>query len=216
MVKVINDLPNSKPVKNSIDKNNGNKMVRPENFLKSMKELKINSLEINNFLNPALVNFNHSLQNLNSPVEIKLLPDKKSTNVMSLSTAKPKISDKLKPTTIKPSMITSGVTISKIESSSTTKSNIYSQSPKSVCINLDSAVKQSHLKSTLLKKNSFENKKTTSVFPTPAMLLSSCPGLSITPILNTNNTNTGTKMKSCNVEQLGNSVTITTIDKNKQ
>lgn len=226
LVKGTNNSPNSKPVKNSINKSNESIILRPEKFPKPMKELKSNNLELKNFLNPAHINFNQSVQNLNSPIEIKMLPDK-LTNVMS-STSKSKISDNLKLKSIKQGMMTSGVTISKVESSSTSKSKHFPQNPKSVYINLDSAIEQARLKSTILQNNSFKNKKTKPVPLTPAMLVSSCPGLSITPIVNTINKtsygpnnlstscqiqNTTTKTKKCNFEHLGNSVTITKAEK---
>lgn len=226
LAKSTNNLPNIKLVKNSINKNNESIMLGPEKLPKSMKELKSNNLELNNFLNPAHVNFNQSVQNSNSPIEIKMLPDK-LTNAMS-SASKSKSSDNFKFKTIKQGMMTSGVTISKVESSSLSKSKNFPQIPKSVYINLDSAVEQARLKSTILQNNGFENKKTKPVSLTPAMLLSSCPGLSITPIVNTNHKtnygpnklstscqiqNTTTKTKKCNFEHFGNSVTITKAEK---
>jgi len=225
LVKINNNLPNSKPVKNSINKSNESKIVLPEKLPDPTKELRHNNLNPNNFLNSTHNNFDHFVQNLDSPVEIIRLPNKMS-NVMSLA-LKSKISDKLKPATIKPDMVTSEITISKVEPSSTTKSKILSQKSESITFNLDSAVKLTRPKSTILQNYGLKNEKTTPVPITPAMLLSSCPGITIVPVVSTNNKiNFGpnefsmssqiqdtSKIKNCDLEHFVNSVTINKVER---
>lgn len=99
-------------------------------------------------------------------------------------------------------------------------------SRKSVYIDLDCAAEQARLKSSILQNKSPEKKNTAPVSLNPAMLLSSCPGLSITPIVNemsvlhpTQNTSTTMPPPSNNfnfkqLQHLGNSLTITKTEKN--
>lgn len=98
-------------------------------------------------------------------------------------------------------------------------------------IDLDSAAEQARLKSTIFQNKSPEKKCTIPVSLNPAMLLSTCPGLSITPVLNANDNNMHhtvvgeqsshqirTNLNSFSFEQqfqrLSNSLTITKSEKN--
>jgi hypothetical protein len=116
---------------------------------------------------------------------------------------------------------TGSVTVSKVKLPAAAK---IAGSRKSVYIDLDCAAEQARLKSTILQKIP-EKKNTVPVSLNPAMLLSSCPGLSITPIVNevsvmlSQNTPTTIPPPSKNfhfkqLEHLGNSLTITKTEKN--
>lgn len=222
LVKSINNLPTSKPIKTS-NKNTNSKTVSFKKSLnvKPTKQCKNNNLELNAFLNTSHNEFEGPTYNLDSAVEIKMLPDKFIKT--PLLTQKSKTTSKPKSTTIKQGMMAAGVSISKVEPSTVIKTKMIPQKSKSVYINLDSAAEQARLKSTILNKN-VEKKKTASLPLDPALLLSSCPGLSITPIVNSNDNISYqmkeriqtpiTKSKNGNFEHLSNSVTITKTEKN--
>lgn len=228
LVKSIHSLPSSKPIKTSTNKNTNSKTLLNNKSLnvKPTKQYKNNNLELNAFLNTSHKEFEEPTYNLDSAVEIKMLPDKFIK--APLLTQKSKIINKPKSTTFKQGMIAAGVSISKVEPSTMIKTKMIPQKSKSVYINLDSAAEQARLKSTILIKG-VEKKKTASLPLDPAILLSSCPGLSITPIVSSNDNisyqlkeqkvshqiQTPTaKSKNCNFEHLSNSVTITKTEKN--
>lgn len=122
-------------------------------------------------------------------------------------------------------MVTGGVTVSKVKIPVMPKT---ASSRKSVYIDLDSAAEQARLKSTILHNKIPETNNTGPVSLNPAMLLSSCPGLSITPIVNELSTVRQTQSSSTampppspsknfhfkQLQHLGNSLTITKTEKN--
>lgn len=121
--------------------------------------------------------------------------------------------------------LTGGITVSKVKLPVTTKT---AAPRKSVYIDLDSAAEQARLKSTIIQNKSPETKSTGPVSLNPAMLLSSCPGLSITPIVSEMSVlrqtqNTSTTMPPPppknfhfkELQHLGNSLTITKTEKNE-
>lgn len=123
---------------------------------------------------------------------------------------------------------------SAIRQQTTPKPLAIPRNPKSVYIDLDSAAEQARLKSTVLQNKVPERKTTTPVPLSPAMLLSSCPGLSITPVVGAADKirkpvdapslsrsivhSSSTKPTTSNfnfehLQQLGNSITITKAEK---
>jgi len=195
---------------------------------KPTKRPKTNHLELGKSLNNSqnILDKIKSSHDLDSNVEINKLPNsieqsqkQKSNNLSSI-----------KQKAVKHSMATTLLAIDKSKLTIMTKTTS-SRNPKSVYIDLDSAAEQARLKSTILHNKSPEIKKTTSVSLNPAMLLSSCPGLSITPVVNANDNrkaneissasnhvqNIPTITKNFNLEQfkhLGHSLTITKSEKN--
>jgi len=86
-----------------------------------------------------------------------------------------------------------------------------------VCVNLGSGTEQAGLKSSTLQNKDQDKKVPVPVMLNPGVILSPCPGLSITPVVNcqTNDLSRNIPMKSknYNFEQLGNCITITKTDK---
>lgn len=222
-------LPNGKPKKSSSIKISiESKIVRnsklPNN--KSTKRPKTTRLELCKSLNIPHNTLNElkSPHNLDSIVEINKLPNSigQSQKPNNLSSVKQKA--------IKHTTATTLLAVDKSKPTIMTKPTS-SRNPKSVYIDLDSAAEQARLKSTILHNKSPEVKKTATVSLNPAMLLSSCPGLSITPVVNANDNrkaietslasrhvqNVQTITNNFNFEQfqhLGNSLTITKSEKN--
>lgn len=228
-----NDVNNissiNRPKKHLINKTNETKIVKYHKSpnINLTKQSKNNHLEHNKSLEISPSTLNRLANNLNSAVEIKKIPN----NPNNLCNKIASLSHNLK-TYDKPKLKAS---TSNVKSSTiTTKTTIPSRNLKSVYIDLDSTVEQARLKSTILLNKPLEKKKTASVSLSPTLLLSSCPGLSITPVVNSNDNatrlkkeqstsveyrNTPTKSKNFNFEQLkhlGNSVTITKTEKNKK
>lgn len=230
------------------NKYSNNKSIEPKTGriqkpykIKSTK-LHNDNLELNKSLNISLNKFNESIPILDLPIEINKIPNH-SFNTFSQHTSlaqKPKSnkisSDKSKVSPIKQAMATlttsTGLAISKVKPTMTTKTTS-PRNPKSVYIDLDCAAEQARLKSTILQNKTPEKKSTVPITLNPAMLLSSCPGLSITPIIKTteNNINRPAKELSTSrpiknnsvqskiynfeqLQQLSNSFTITKTEKN--
>lgn len=207
----------SKIVRNSKLTNN-NPTINPKtNCLELCKSLNISQ----NMLNEI-----KSSHNLDSNVEINKLPN----SIDQSQKQKPNNSSLIKQKTVKHSIAAKLLAMDKSKLTITPKTTS-SRNPKSVYIDLDSAAEQARLKSTILHNKSPEIKKTTTVSLSPAMLLSSCPGLSITPVVNPNDNrkanetslasnhvqNLPTISTNFNLEQfrhLGNSLTITKSEKN--
>lgn len=130
-----------------------------------------------------------SSNNLNSPLQNNKLPkhlSNKFNETVSppLQNTKPlkTYSDKLKTSGIK---ILGNGNANNVKPIVMTKVNM-ARNTKSVFIDLDSAAEQARLKSTIFQNKSPEKKKTIPLSLNPAILLSSCPGLSITPVMNAN------------------------------
>lgn len=228
----ISRLPYGRPKKSSSIKSNEFKVLQNHKSpsMKSVNQPRSDSLE---FDKSSIIShkFNESTHNFGSAVEVIKLPPNnvyKKIGEATSSTQKPNKTpyDKPKVANVKQTMAELGIVMSKVKPTSTMKTTINPHNQKSVYIDLDSVVEQVRLKSTIVQNKSQEKKMISSVPLNPAMLLSSCPGLSITPIVNTKNTNhhvkepskscqiqnTSTKPMSINLEQLhhlGNSLTIT-------
>ncbi|VVC42534.1 Hypothetical protein CINCED_3A009963 [Cinara cedri] len=161
--------------------------------INATKQVKNNQLEHNTFLQNSLNNLNELKlnNNLNSAVENKKLPKNLSNKFneifSTVQNSKPlkKYSDKSKTSAIK--VLGNGNTNS-TKPIMMKKMNM-AHNTKSVYIDLDSAAEQARLKSKVFQNKSPENKVTIPVSLNPAMLLSTCPGLSITPILSSNDHN---------------------------
>jgi len=227
----VHRLPNSKLKKSSsIKVSIESKIVQCSKLSnnKPTKRPKTNHLELCKSLNISHNTLNElkSSQNLDSIVEINKL----SNSIGQSQKQKPNNLSSVKQKAVKHAMAATLLTIDKSKPTITTKPTS-SRNPKSVYIDLDSAAEQARLKSTILHNKSPEVKKTATVSLSPAMLLSSCPGLSITPVVNTNDNrkanetslasrhvqNIQTITKNFNFEQfqhLGNSLTITKSEKN--
>lgn len=235
-------LSNGKPKKSSSNKSNELKIVRnqkPSNIVKLLKQMK--SGRIAELDKPAniLTNKSKSHHNLDSVVDFSKVIHHSIGFKRSEAAPSPPLkpnktpSDKPKTTAVRPSATLTGVTVNNAKPSvliSTTSP----RNSKSVYIDLDSAAEQARLKSTILQNKNPEKKNTAPVALSPAILLS-CPGLSITPVVNTTNDNTGRKTAMINepstsrqvsnvptsknfnfeqLQQLGNSLTITKSEKN--
>lgn len=196
---------------------------------KPTKRPKINRLELSKTLNISHSTPNElkTSHNLDSILEINKL----SNSISQSQNQKPNDLSSDKPKAVKHSMATTLVAMGKSKPTMMTSSSTSSHNPKSVYIDLDSAAEQARLKSTILQNKNPETKKTATVPLSPAMLLSSCPGLSITPVVNTNDNrkanetllasrhvqNITTTSANFNFEQLqhlGSSLTITKSEKN--
>ncbi|CAH1731820.1 unnamed protein product [Aphis gossypii] len=204
-------LPNKPKKSTSIKTSIDSKIVRNPKLSinKPTKRPKINRLELSKTLNISHSTPNElkTSHNLDSILEINKL----SNSISQSQNQKPNNLSSDKPKAVKHSMAATLVPM--------------------VYIDLDSAAEQARLKSTILQNKNPETKKTATVPLSPAMLLSSCPGLSITPVVNTNDNrkpnetllashhvqNITTTSKNFNFEQLqhlGNSLTITKSEKN--
>uniref|UniRef100_A0A2H8TCI2 Calcineurin-binding protein cabin-1 n=2 Tax=Melanaphis sacchari TaxID=742174 RepID=A0A2H8TCI2_9HEMI len=195
---------------------------------KPTKRSKTNRLELSKPLNishntPNELKSSHNLDSIseiNTPPNSMGQSQKQKPNISS--------SDILK--NVKHPMISTLLAMDKSKPTLKTKTTS-SRNPKSVYIDLDSATEQARLKSTIFQNKSPEVKKTAIVPLSPAMLLSSCPGLSITPVVNTNDNRKAneTSLASCHVQNitkttknfnfeqlqhLSNSLTITKSEKN--
>lgn len=94
-----------------------------------------------------------------------------------------------KPKTSAVKMLSNG-NVNNVKSIATKKTNMARNTKMyTKYIDLDSAAEQARLKSTIFQNKSPEKKCTIPVSLNPAMLLSTCPGLSITPVLNANDNN---------------------------
>lgn len=228
-----NRLSNDRPKKNASKKNSGSKSMSSSksSFVKSevigpQLTSKLTNVPSSKFNEPKLT---HTLEPL---VNINRLSSNFASNkfgdgaITAIAPQKPKHNktniEKSKTSTIKHK---TAVAMSK-----TKPATVTSRNSKSVYIDLDSAAEQARLKSSIIHTKVPEKKKASSVPLNPAMLLSSCPGLSITPVVNANDKsqktidmpsssmirNNQTKSKNFNFEhlqQLGNSITITKADK---
>jgi len=226
----IHQVPNGKQKKSSILKTSiESKIVRNPKLTNNnpTKNPKTNGLELCKSLNISqnMLNEIKSSHNLDSNIEINKLPN----SIDQSQKQKPNNSSSIKQKTVKHSIAATLLAIDK--SKPIMPKTTSSRNPKSVYIDLDSAAEQARLKSTILHSKTPEIKKTTTVSLSPAMLLSSCPGLSITPVVNPNDNrkanetslvsnhvqNIPTITKNFNLEQfkhLGNSLTITKSEKN--
>lgn len=217
-------LKSKRPTTNKSDSSKiyESKIVRNQkltNIIKLTKQHKNNRLNITfNKLNEF-----KSTKNLDSSVEtINKLPNN-SCNITQKIKSNKTPNNKLKLFS-KQTKVPTG----KLPSPISITTNLHN--PKSMYIDLDSVAEQSRLKSTILQDKSSEKKNTTPVTLNPSMLLSSCPGLSITPVINSNTINhksiecltlqqvqnTSTASKSINIEQLqhlSNGLTITKSEK---
>ncbi|XP_027850821.2 calcineurin-binding protein cabin-1-like [Aphis gossypii] len=223
-------LPNKPKKSTSIKTSIDSKIVRNPKLSinKPTKRPKINRLELSKTLNISHSTPNElkTSHNLDSILEINKL----SNSISQSQNQKPNNLSSDKPKAVKHSMAATLVPMGKSKPTMMTKTTS-SRNPKSVYIDLDSAAEQARLKSTILQNKNPETKKTATVPLSPAMLLSSCPGLSITPVVNTNDNrkpnetllashhvqNITTTSKNFNFEQLqhlGNSLTITKSEKN--
>lgn len=231
-----NQLSNGRSKKYS-SKINELKLVRNQkspNISKLVKPSKSASLEFNKTVN-ILLDKSKPYQYLDSVVEINNVHHNTGNTFCEAtsSSLKPNKTsfDKLKTSVVKQTA-TSGTAMSNVKSSILNKVAATPHNPKSVYIDLDSAAEQARLKSTLLHNKNPDKKNTAPVSLNPAMLLSSCPGLSITPVVNTNdnmsrkatneqstsrlvqNTPTSKNFNFEHLQQLGNSLTITKSEKN--
>lgn len=197
-------LPNGKQKKSSSVKISiDSKIVRNSKLSnnKSTKKPKTNRLEPCKSLN-----ISHNTQNelkpshnLNSIAEINKLP----YNIVQPQKQKPNNLSLVKQKAVKQTMASTFLTMDKSKPTIMMKPT-NSRNPKSVYIDLDCAAEQARLKSTIFQNKSPEIKKTATVSLSPAMLLSSCPGLSITPVVNTNDNRktTETSLASRHVQNI--------------
>jgi len=227
----VHRLPNGKQKKSSsIKVSIDSKIVRNSKLSnnKPTKKTKTNHLELCKTLN-----ISHNAQNelkpshnLDSIVEINKLPN----DIGQSQKQKPNNLSSIKQKAVKQAMSSTLLTVEKSKPTVMMKPT-NSRNPKSVYIDLDSVAEQARLKSTILQNKSPEIKKTATVSLSPAMLLSSCPGLSITPVVNANDNrkanetslasrhvqNIPTITQNFNFEKfqhLNNSLTITKSEKN--
>lgn len=186
-------LPNGKQKKSSSVKISiESKIVRNSKLFnnKSTKKPKSNRLEPCKSLNISHNTHNElkPSHNLDSIVEINKLP----YNIVQPQKQKPNNLSLVKQKAVKQTMASTLLTMDKSKPTIMMKPT-NSHNPKSVYIDLDCAAEQARLKSTILQNKSPEIKKTATVSLSPAMLLSSCPGLSITPVVNANDNRKATE-----------------------
>lgn len=235
-------LLNGKPKKTN-NKSNELKTMRnqkPSNIVKILKQMKSGGIVESDKPVKILTDKSKLHHNLDSIVDFSKVIHhsigfKPNEAAPSLSLKSNKTSsDKPKTSAVRPLATSTGVAVNnaKLTASISTASP---RNSKSVFIDLDSAAEQARLKSTILQNKNPEKKNTAPVSLSPAILLSSCPGLSITPVVNTTNDNTGRKTTMINepstsrqvpnvpasknfnfeqLQQLGNSLTITKSEKN--
>lgn len=188
-----------RPYKYSSNKNSEPKIGQTQKSYKtkSTKLYNNDNIELNKSLNVSFNKFNESIPCLDSSIEINKVPNH-SYNTFSqhASFAQKKKSNKMFPDKSKVSAIdqslvtlttSTGLAISKVKPAMTTTKTTTSHNPKSVYIDLDCADEQARLKSTILQNKTPEKKSSVPITLNPALLISSCPGLSITPIIKTTN-----------------------------
>lgn len=193
----------SKTKKNNFNnKNNELNVIQNQKSpnIKQTKQPKNNCLELDDSLNcsPNKLNDYKSLKKLDSAIEISKLPNNlsikfKETSPSVQNTKSNKLpSNKPKTSTVKQVLAAAGVTMRKTKPAMTLKTSS-PHSSKSVYIDLDSAAEQARLKSTIFQNKDLGEKNASPLPLSPAMFLSSCPGLSITPIVGMNNDNSNRK-----------------------
>lgn len=234
-------LSNGRSKKNSSNRNNELKIVRnhkPSNMAKLLKHMK----------SAGLAELDKSADKIKSHHNLDLIVDfsKVIHNSIKFNLPKPSETDTSphlkpnktssdKPNTSAFRQTTTSTSVTECNAKPTMSINTASsRNSKSVYIDLDSAAEQARLKSTILQNKNPEKKNTTTVPLNSAILLSSCPGLSITPVVNTTDDYTGRKTTMINepstsrqisvptsknfnfeqLQQLGNSLTITKSEKN--
>lgn len=230
-------LSNGRPKKNSTNKSSELKIVKNQkssNIIKAVKQMKSGGT--------AELDKSKSHHNFDSIVDFSKVIHHSIGFKFGEATPPPSLksnktsSDKLKSSTVKQTATATSVAVSNVKPTVSTKT-ASSRNSKSVYIDLDSAAEQARLKSTILQNKNPEKKNSAPVSLSPAILLSSCPGLSITPVVNTMNDNSGRKNATINdqstsrqipnvstsknfnfeqLQQLGNSLTITKSEKSKK
>lgn len=198
----MNNTDTEKPKKNNFNNwNNELNIIQNQKTsnIKQTKQPKNNCLELDRSLNysPSKLNDLKSINKLDLAIEINKLPNNlcvkfRETSLVQNTKSNKLPSNKPKASTVKHVLAAAGVAIRKTKPTMTLKTSNPCSS-KSVYIDLDSAAEQARLKFSMCQNKDLGEESITPLPLSPAMLLSSCPGLSITPINNKNNDNTNSK-----------------------